>query len=62
MGSVQAPPFDVELGVGLTRSAPLGLEQELPIKGGLTLEPRIDSPTQFRGQEASRFPLIMLFL
>ena len=52
MGSVQAHPFNVELGVGLTRSAPLGLEKEVHIKGRLTLEHIIDGSTEFMSQDA----------
>jgi hypothetical protein len=62
VGSLQAHPFHVEFGVGLTRSAPLGLEKEGHIKGALTLEHRLDRPAQLMRQNAQRFTLIMLFL
>jgi hypothetical protein len=60
--SVQAHPFHVEFGVGLTRSAPLGLEKDIHIKCHLTLEHRIDRPAEFMSQDAQGFSFAMLFL
>jgi hypothetical protein len=41
---MQAHPLRVQLGAGLTRSAPLGLEKDIHIKCHLTLEHIIDRP------------------
>ena len=58
----QAPPFDVELGAGLTRSAPLGLEKSVHIESDLALEHKVDGSTQFMSQNAQGFAFLRLFL
>ena len=55
-------PLRVELGPGLTRSAPLGLEKSVHLESDLALEHQIDSPAELMRQKAQGFALIMLFL
>lgn len=57
-----AHPLRVELGAGLTRSAPLGTKELLYIKGCVSFEHTIDRPCKFVSQETQRFAFIMLFL
>ena len=62
MCSIQAHPLVVELGARLTRSAPLGLEENIPIKSDLALEHIIDCPSQLMSQDAQGFAFVMFFL
>ena len=59
---MQAHPFRVEFGVGLTRSAPLGAQELLQIKGYLAFEHKIDCPGEFVRQDTQGFAFAMLFL
>jgi hypothetical protein len=59
---VQAHPFSVEFGAGLTRSAPLGRQELLQIKGGVAFQHDIDRPCEFVRQDTEGFAFVMLFL
>jgi hypothetical protein len=55
-------PLRVEFGARLTRSAPLGLEEDIPIESHLAFEHVIDGPAQFIRQEAQGFAFVRFFL
>ncbi len=59
---MQAHPFRVELGAGLTRSAPLGRQELLQIKGDLTFQHVINRPCEFVRTDTERFAFLMLCL
>jgi hypothetical protein len=59
---VQAHPLRVEFGAGLTRSAPLGAQELLQLKGCLAFEHTIDCPGEFVRQDTQGFAFVMLFL
>ena len=50
----------VQLGVRLTRSAPLPVEELLHIEHRVAFEHIIDGPRQFMRQDGPSFPLVML--
>jgi hypothetical protein len=52
----------VQLDRRLTRSAPLGMEEDIHIESRFALEHVIDGPRQFMRQDGERFSFIMLFL
>ena len=59
---MQAHPFSVEFGAGLTRSAPLGTQELLQIKGCLAFQHEIDRPSEFVSSDTQGFAFVMLFL
>jgi hypothetical protein len=59
---VQAYPFRVEFGAGLTRSAPLGAQELLQIKGCVAFEHEIDRPRQLVSENTQGFAFVVLFL
>jgi hypothetical protein len=59
---MEADPVGVQLGVRLTRSAPLTMETLLPIKGCLACEHVINGPRQLVGHDGEGFALAMLLL
>jgi hypothetical protein len=61
-GSLEAHPFAVQFGAGLTRAALLGLAEHLPINSHLALEHTVDGPPQVRRQEAQGLALVMCVL
>src|SRR4030095_6092703 len=60
--SRQAHPLRVQLGVRLTHSAPLAMEELVHSKGRLALEHVIDGPRELVRQDGQGFPLVMFFL
>ena len=59
---MEADPVGVQLGVRLTRSAPLTMEKPLHIKGCLAFEHVINGPRQLVGQDGEGFALAMPML
>lgn len=59
---VQAHPFRVELGAGLTRSAPLGTQELLQIKGCLAFQHVIDRAGQFVRENTQGFAFVVFLL
>lgn len=59
---MQASPFSVEFGAGLTRSAPLGASELLQIESCVALAHDIDRPGEFVRQDTEGCALVMLFL
>src|SRR5918996_6316335 len=55
-------PSGVQLGLGLSRSAPSATQKDVHIKSYLALEHIIDRPCQFMGQNAQGFAFVMFFL
>ena len=56
---IEADPVGVQLGVRLTRPAPLAMEELLQIKGCGVFEPIVDRPRQPVGQKGEGFALAM---
>ncbi len=54
-------PLGVQLDLRLTRSAPLGTQEHIYIKGCFALEHVIDGPRQFMRQDGERFSFGMRF-
>ena len=60
--SIQAHPLGVQLGVTLTHSAPLAMEELVHLKSRLALEHIIDGPRELVSQDGQGFPLVVFFL
>ena len=58
----QAYPMAVQLGVGLTDSPPLSLEEGVQITRCLAFQHVVDRPRQFMREDGQGFPLAVLFL
>jgi hypothetical protein len=60
--AMQAHPLGVQLGARLTRSAPLGMKEDVQLKDGLALEHVLDGTRQFVCEDGQCFSFVMLFL
>lgn len=62
MGSLLARPVRLQLGVGLTRSAPSSLQKLIHVEHGSSLKHVVNGTTQLMGQDGERFALAVLSL
>jgi hypothetical protein len=60
--TMQAHPITVQLGVRLTRSAPLAVEKLVHFERGMAFQHTIDCAGQFMGQDGQGFALTVFFL